>query len=270
MRPPWDKKESISEILDLSQNVCIDSHLPVFTFDPLVYDDPYYSYKALSEYHNVSIDAIAIGLGLSELIVRILTVIKHRGWSMMIADHPTWQPVTALQIALKIPTGTDVLYVADPNGNNGQRGSISGQYKLIIRDKSYADFTGDTSINLNELTLKTFSKSLALPGARFGWVIGPKDIIQEVQDIRPARVTIGGMCNNIKFMLSQIKPHVSRMNETKQYLESKYSCVSSLANYVLFKNPPQWHKNVQMKKINDLYRMSLVDMDTLHDKVIRN
>ena len=270
IRPLWYIPQPKYDRLDLSANVCVDVHIPKFEFDHHVYDDSAISYNVLSEYHQIDCKNLVIGLGLSELICRIMYVVKLNGWSMTIADMPTWQPVEAMRLALDIPSGSDVLYVADPNGNTGGRGNVDGQYKLIIRDKSYADFIGDTTYDIEELTIKTLSKSIAMPGARFGWGIGPSKLIKQIQDIRPARVTIGGMSNVLPEILSNIEPHVSRMNACKMYIESNYDCTPSLGNYVLFNSLPKWSDRVIMKNIGRLYRMSLVDMDTFYDKIDRD
>jgi histidinol-phosphate/aromatic aminotransferase/cobyric acid decarboxylase-like protein len=270
IRPLWYVPEPSYEKLDLSGNVCIDRHIPKFEFDQTVYDDPAISYNALSKYHQVECENLVIGLGLSELICRIMYVVKLNGWSMTVADIPTWQPVEAMRLALDIPSGSDVLYVADPNGNNGMRGNVDGKYKLIIRDKSYADFMGDTTYDIEELTIKTLSKSIAMPGVRFGWGIGPRSIINQIQSIRPARVTVGGMGNSLPEILSNIAPHISRMNAFKMHIESNYECFPSLGNYVLFKELPKWSDRVIMKHVGKYYRMSLVGMDIFYDKIDRD
>ena len=64
-----------------------------------------------------------------------------------------------------------------------------------------------------------------------------------------------------------IAPHINRMLDTKQYLLSKYDTLTSHANFVRTVVKPKYNVNVQ--KINNYYRFTLIDIDTLYENIHR-
>jgi hypothetical protein len=63
-------------------------------------------------------------------------------------------------------------------------------------------------------------------------------------------------------LLSLIDEHVVRMVDTRDYIESKYECSPSNANFVLLKNKESFLDRFQYRTINGFHRMSLMDLDT--------
>ena len=56
---------------------------------------------------------------------------------------------------------------------------------------------------------------------------------------------------------------VERMKHSKSFLESKFECIESHGNYVLFKKPNVLTDIFGYKNVNGLYRMALLDMETI-------
>ena len=59
----------------------------------------------------------------------------------------------------------------------------------MLVDEAYYEFTGETCVSLlssypNLIVIRTFSKALALPSLRLGYVIASPDFILELQKIR--------------------------------------------------------------------------------------
>ena len=266
LRPDWTqpKYDSLGKI-DLSVNVCHDVKLPKFEFDYSMYSETSKCYNILSDYHGVYARQIAIGLGLSELFMRIAAVIKENEWSMRVVGSPTWSVPAMTQKLYGIPHGDDVVYIANPSGNTGEYVDTeewNDKCKLLIVDEAYADFTDmpKTKFNTKTMILKTMSKSLSLPGIRFGWAIGYEPIIAQIQNMRPAQVCIGGVEDQLINMLDEIPHHVNRMNQTKKYLEKNYNCIPSHGNYILIKNSDKLQKFFKMKELNDgVMRMALIN-----------
>jgi len=266
IRPDWTKQKYIDDHrIDLSTNVCFDAAIPTYEFDMNRYCDLSKSYRILSEYHEVYNRQICIGLGLSELIMRIMQLIHDKGWSMN-SHHNSWQPIEMCRKLYKIPHGYDVLYLSNPHGTNGTKIDDYSQYlkdyKLVIIDEAYADFCEVPKVKLGQpdvLVLKTMSKSLALPGIRFGWAIGHEMLILELQNMRPAHVSIGGIDENLVSMLDEIPHHVKRMNQTKAYIEKTYQCIPSHGNYVLIKDYDKFTKQFHLKEFEDHARMALIN-----------
>ena len=271
IRHDWTQPLPKSEILDLSNNVCYDKFLDRnFEHSVSTYPDDAEAYRLLSQYYNISPYNIAIGYGSSDIILRILKL--YQGNSLKIVN-PTWQlaQLYAHHIGYEIKDDADILYIANPNGLTGKALSkneilsLLTTYKLVIVDEAYCDFSDcsvlDTSITADNLiVVKTLSKTIASPGLRFGYCFSNLDIINRIQNVRPGYVTTSATIPALNKLLPQIGMHISRMLETRNYIEDKYDVVPSEGNYVLFKT--KHNLPVKMKEVNDLFRMSLTDIDT--------
>ena len=86
--------------------------------------------------------------------------------------------------------------IANPNAPTGifldvseiERIVSANQDCVVIVDEAYIDYGGQTSLPLTEkydnlLIVRTFSKSRAMAGARIGYAIGHKDLIQALNDV---------------------------------------------------------------------------------------
>ena len=50
------------------------------------------------------------------------------------------------------------------------------------------------------------------------------------------------------------------------FLENKFECKKSYANYVLFKDKNEYTEKFGCKKVEGYYRMALIDMESLNEK----
>lgn len=271
IRPDWrlERYDSSGKI-DLSTNICHDIYLPKWdlTFDK--YHNESKLYTILSDHYQIDMSNICIGLGLSELVVRLFMVLKERNYTLNIKGEPTWALMSALQRTFKIPHGNDVVYFANPNGNTGEyvseppRGDI-----LTILDLAYSDFCSDPVPVIpsdDTIIMKTLSKSLSIPGCRFGWLFGDITLINRLQELRPGVVSVGSISEYLEDMLLNIIPHVKRMNDTKRALQVKYNCIPSEGNYVLFSDDNDITKlenKFKMKRVNNTTRMSLINTELI-------
>lgn len=286
-RVSWYKPSVEDQRINLSNNVCYD--LPhQGRVDALLrlshkggynqYPQESKIYEHLSDYYGVPAQNMAVGLGLGELIPRIFNIFRDKTFSIV---TPTWMMATGfcevncIKYYQGLDLRADVLYVANPNGQDGQvvdrdiLESLCDAFEYVIIDEAYADFCVPTCSALdlaitrnNVLVCKTFSKSLALPGLRFGYCFGNHHVIWRLQQLRPS-----GVVNTIvekigPELLSMIDEHVIRMVDTRDYIESKYECSPSNANFVLLKNKESFLDRFQHRTINGLHRMSLMDLDT--------
>ena len=246
----------------LAQNVCYDKNINV-TLDVRRYVTHADELSVLTHHYNYK--HIEVGYGISELAVRLERFLQDNNLSMTVCQNP-WYGATQFNV----PVGNDVYYLINPNGNDGTVISkervieMAKDYKYLIVDEAYGDFANESVIYehvKNIIVLKTLSKSYAMPGARFGWCIANKKVIKALKKYRPICATIPG--DTLKYILDDIPNHIKRMIETRNYLERNFDCVPSNSNYVLFKEPNQYTEKLGCKIVNGLYRMSLLDMDTM-------
>ena len=240
--------------------------------EPKIYED-------LSEFYGVPKTNIAIGMGLGELIPRIFNAFRDKTFSIV---TPTWMMATGfcevncIKYHQGIDLRADVLYIANPNGQDGKiierdiLESLCDAFEYVIIDealrrllRSHLFGSRPASTRNNVLVCKTFSTSLLLYLV-FASVIVLVIIMLfgDFSQLRPS-----GVVNTIverigPELLSLIDEHVVRMVDTRDYIESKYECSPSNANFVLLKNKESFLDRFQYKTINGLHRMSLMDLDT--------
>ena len=253
-------------MIDLSQNICYDETLSFnFAFDS--YGKHSKCLEILKEHYDC--DNIDLGYGISELILRIMHFIKHKKLKLTICNN-AWPGVKNIQVAMNVAEGKDVFYIVNPNGIDGteltkdQIVSLSTQYKYLIVDEAYSDFSNSSVIKHrtpNMIILKTMSKSLASPGVRFGWCFANQEVLDFTTSIRPRSVVVGGMDLQLKSMLLEIPNHAERMIETRDFLQNNFDCKPSCGNYVLFQSiPKQIEKNFIINQSSYLGRMALINL----------
>lgn len=285
-RPLWYVNRYKQGTLNLSNNVCYDnvlmSELDInVSFQELnEYPDAANIYFALGKYHNVDVKNLAVGYGSGDIIFRIFQLFKDYKIGILV---PTYELayIFAINLGMNVITSedidninTDILYIANPNGVTGEVVSkekileLSKKYKLMIVDEAYGDFCNLNFSVLDEsarydniIVIKTFSKTIASPGVRFGYCVSNETFINNIQENRSSTVITGFTTNIILELIKHIPAHISRMLKTRKYIEEKYNCITSHGNFVLFKKNPAF--NCEIKKTSKgLYRMALTDLET--------
>lgn len=289
MRPDWKVPPLKGAKYNLSNNVCIDTaiELSINTRELTQYPNYYPAYKAVADYYRVKIEHLMIGFGIGEIFTRML---QHGNLGDISIVEPAWpMPGIHLDVSTTPYTGvtfdnlrmglTDTLYLSNPNSLNGtvltreQIIKLLAFYKYVICDEAYMDFSSHSMIDLYEkypnlIILKTFSKSIAMPGLRFGFCISSnKEFIDRLQSTRPNAVMTGIAASLVPELIQMIPEHVSRMKVTKNKIESTYECVPSEGNYVLLKeNSMINYDNTQVKEVSQgVYRMALFNIDLYNE-----
>jgi histidinol-phosphate/aromatic aminotransferase/cobyric acid decarboxylase-like protein len=289
MRPDWKVPPLNGAKYNLSNNVCIDPaiELPINTRELTQYPNYYPAYNAVADYYNVKIDHLMVGFGIGELFTRML---QHGNLGNISIVEPAW-PMPGIHLDVSttpyisftfdnLKTGlTDTLYLSNPNSLDGtvltreQIIKLLPFYKYVICDEAYMDFSSHTMIDSYEkypnlIILKTFSKSIAMPGLRFGFCISSnKEFVDRLQSTRPNAVMTGIAAALVPELIQMIPEHVSRMKITKNKIESTYECIPSEGNYVLLKgNSMINYDNTQVKEVSQgVYRMALFNIDLYNE-----
>ena len=130
-RVPWYIHKDKNTKINLSNNICYDqihalkvselirengNGFSQYANEPKIYED-------LSEFYGVPKTNIAIGMGLGELIPRIFNIFRDKTFSIV---TPTWMMATGfcevncIKYYQGLDLRADVLYIANPNGQDGQ------------------------------------------------------------------------------------------------------------------------------------------------------
>jgi len=294
-RNDWTKQKSIDKI-DLSNNVCFDRVFMRKIMDEedsnsiigsLSYPDENEIYKTICEYYRLDMKKVAIGFGSTELIQRILYTLRDKKIKIL---SPTFEMVKIYASILNMEyseesfvgfdsidieklTNNEVLYIANPNGNNGHSFNTDQiEYLLetngfVIIDEAYIDYSSNqssfylTNKHKNFCVLRTFSKSLGFAGIRCGFCYGQKDFIQSIQDIRMNYVSCGITSYMLKKYINEMDFIVDRMKSSKKYLSTKYNVLNKHGNFICINEGVEDFNWCKSKKMDGYTRITLTNED---------
>ena len=285
-------------MLDLSKNYCYDRIL-IEDLKSLYNNiqlwktpDKKYVYSLLSDELQVQVDKIEIGFGTIDIVERVLSLFDNK---TVTSIGPYWAGIkwACEKTYLKFDDKNgDIAYIARPNGRDGLLRDIDfddyvdlyeyfagdvytfeketkykhkiGPKKGVIIDEAYGDFCDDTFLHYTHnksIVIKTFSKSLSIPGLRFAYSVSNEGITERIRKLsHPYSLNVVAQ-DFLPDAFRLISPHIERMKQTKFYIEQLFEHLPSFSNFVrILENPPY---DIKIPKINNYYRFTLVDMETL-------
>jgi histidinol-phosphate aminotransferase len=213
----------------------------------------YYLKQALTRRLSVSEDEIILGNGSNELIdIAARTFLQLGDEAVMATPSFVVYPMAtqaqgakAIQIPLKkythdldamadaITSSTKIIFIANPNNPTGTMNKKSEFDRLmkripegilVICDEAYCEYISepdypDSMKYLREgrdiLILRTFSKIYGLAGIRIGYGIGRKDIIAEMNKLRPPFNT-SSIAQKAALWALQDENHLQRTREINE------------------------------------------------------
>ena len=152
------------------------------------------------------------------------------------------------------------IFIANPNAPTGINLPLSeierlvkkNQERIVVIDEAYVDFGGESAIKLidkypNLIVTGTFSKSRSMAGARLGYGVASKEIIQDLTAIKystnpyninsmTASAGIGSIIDNDYFLDNCKKICDNREWTKNQLIELGFSILPSKANFIFAKN----------------------------------
>lgn len=302
-RPDWYINKS-SSLIDLSNNVCYDSVLfdqvkdklsDVDHKDILNYNNERELYEIISSYYNFDINNLAIGYGSTELIDRIVRLLRTSKFTIL---SPTFEMVNVYckmygitfneifysdfnQINIDNLTGHEVLYIANPNGNNGHSFTpdeveyLVCNNNFVIIDEAYIEYSNYGSVHQlalkysNCCIIRTFSKSLGFAGMRCGFVFANTGFIYMLQDIRMNYVSCSISTFLLRNFINETTNHVRRMKNTKDFLIKLNLTSESCGNYtcipIKYKDAFSWCKYKIVDR--DYFRVTLTDKSIFENNI---
>lgn len=170
--------------------------------------------EAAAKLWNVDADQILCGNGSDDILTVATRTFIPPGGTLASAE-PTYSlyPILAalegaqhvgvpwldgyqLPIDALVATNADAIYLANPNAPTGTIVSFDAISdlakafgKLVLVDEAYADFWGQSAIDLvarheNIVVSRTLSKGYGLAGLRFGYAVGQAHVIDEMMKVK--------------------------------------------------------------------------------------
>jgi histidinol-phosphate aminotransferase len=171
---------------------------------------------------------------------------------------PDWDlPAAAVQDALQAPDVT-VAWLCSPNNPTGRlldgdvvaAAAAAAPDTLIVVDEAYYEIAGQTVAHLlashpNLLLIRTFSKGYGLAGARIGYAVGQRDVVQALEAVRlPQNMTVFGIMAAFRALADQaglearVRAIVAERERLAAALAARgWELVPSSANFVLARPP---------------------------------
>jgi histidinol-phosphate/aromatic aminotransferase/cobyric acid decarboxylase-like protein len=289
LRPSWMVNDKENREIDLSKNVHFDSKLNLKVKELidkkkyiLNYGNEFSLYEAICGYYNLDIGKVAIGYGAADILQRVifslnidkLYIVKHSFAMIEIyckMINLNYEIIDLEDLKKKNLEDNSAMYIANPNGFDGTSHDISelkDRFKFLILDEVYSDFSNKFSLlnkfQSNFIIIKSLSKSLGIAGLRVGFSYSSAKIANEIQKLRTSQVSSSIASIVVPEIISLTDEVIMRMIETKNFLEQKYDCKKSVANYVLFKKQNKYTKVFGSREIDGFHRMALTDMKTLN------
>ena len=152
------------------------------------------------------------------------------------------------------------IFIANPNAPTGialskadiERIVASNPDNVVVVDEAYVDFGAESSVSLtkkydNVLVCQTFSKSRSLAGARLGFGIGSKALINDLNTIKYStnpyninRMTmaagIGALCDEEYFEKNCLKIAENREQTVRELQKLGFWVTDSKANFIFAKS----------------------------------
>ena len=264
--------------------------------------------KKIAVYYGVRPENIFIGNGSDEVLEFAFAAFCDKNRPAVFADitygfYPVFAQVNnvpyeivALDADLSIPAevfkkvnGTVV--IANPNAPTGlylEKDIIEDIVKanlerIVIVDEAYIDFGGTSAASLtlkydNLLVVQTFSKSRSMAGARLGFAVGNKALINDLETIKystnPYNVNRLTQALGVGVMEDEgyTRANCRKIMENRKYLtaeleERGFYVIPSMTNFVLAANAAISGKELYLKLKEKGILVRYFDKERLYDYV---
>lgn len=267
----------------------------ISSFDIRTYPDPKNIYSIISKWLKVKPENVFISDGADGGLLRIFNVFADKGDKVLtlepsFAMYPLYcEMFKAKYVPLKLKLSKDFNYfnelknkilnhrpkiIALANPNQPLEAMLSiDEVKMILNlakkiksivviDEAYAHFNKVNAVPLtkiynNLIVVRTFSKAFGLAGARIGYTVANKKLINLLQSIKPIYEVNGINIKIIEFFLKNLnimKHHVDQISKSriffKKFLKkNNIKMIGKYSNTVLFKLDTKEQVDIMINKL---------------------
>ena len=253
---------------------CIES----FNSDMLrLYPDPLFEEvrERIAQIHGCRVEQVFVGNGSDEILALCTRAFVENDGSIgyFVPSYSLYPVLTDIRGVEKRPVqlnpdftwnmpvdySADLFFITNPNAPTSMLHSkdVVAQFcsafaGVVLVDEAYGDFADDDCMDLataesncNTLVMRTLSKSFSLAGIRFGYVIGPENLITALYKIKDSynmdmlTLKIGAAAlSDLDYMRSNVdKIRESRAKMTEALISKGWTVCASQTNF-LFARPP--------------------------------
>ncbi|MGZ5352089.1 MAG: histidinol-phosphate transaminase [Actinomycetota bacterium] len=170
----------------------------------------------LAEMHGHTLEGTWVANGSNEILIQLLQAYGGHGRRVVVFEptyamhsrlawvagsevvpirlEPPWT-LTAADVATAVERDADVVVLCSPNNPTGNAQPLdvvelaAHGPALVVVDEAYVEFGGDSASALvaryaNLVVVRTFSKAFALAGARIGYCLASRDVVQDLRRVR--------------------------------------------------------------------------------------
>ncbi len=284
---PGEQPEDLSQFIKLNtnENPCslpestvLDSARDMRSLN--LYPDPMQKdlRKKLARLYGVNSGNVTLSNGSDEMLLFSFLAFCPRGSKILTPDitYSFYNTLTSLvgletvEIPLRSDFTIDVdsfsreagtVVIANPNALTGialgiddvERIVKSRRDRIVIVDEAYADFGDVTALPLigkypNLVVVRTFSKSRSLAGARLGYALAQKELIEDIERVRgsinPYNINSFTLCVAERKLEEEKSTweNIERIRETRGWTTGKlealgFTVLPSSANFIFVSNP---------------------------------
>ncbi|MGH3733990.1 MAG: aminotransferase class I/II-fold pyridoxal phosphate-dependent enzyme [Acidimicrobiales bacterium] len=155
--------------------------------------------RAIAGHHGLDVDNVALGAGSDEFIVLLANMFAAGG---KIATVPAYTysmyRYAAIMAGATIVEGSataDLIYVCRPNNPTGEMCEIPDVDGQVVVDEAYAQYAGVDALDQLDrgvIILRTFSKAFGLAGARVGYALARRELIEAISS-RQAPLSVSSL-----------------------------------------------------------------------------
>jgi len=195
------------EVLTLAARAFVDGDEAIGSFDP-----SYSLYKTLAAIRNVPFVPSPLGPGFS--------------WSAPVTQAPSTKHQAP-------PTPVSLFLLTNPNAPTSVRyphenvAAFAASFPgVVLVDEAYADFADGNCMDLatapdnaNVVVMRTLSKSFSLAGLRFGYCVGPEDLIEALYKVKDS-YNVDALAQSVALAalsdLLWMKRNVAKVQKTRE------------------------------------------------------
>ena len=242
-----------------------------------LYPDPVFmeARELIAQIHSCSVNQIFVGNGSDEILALCSRAFVENDGSIgyFVPSYSLYPVLTDIRGVEKRPVKlnpdftwnmpadytADLFFITNPNaptsmlhGKDVVAQFCSSFAGVVLVDEAYGDFADDDCMDLaiaecncNTLVMRTLSKSFSLAGSRFGYVIGPENLITALYKIKDSynmdmlTLKIGlAALSDLDYMRSNVdKIRASRAKMTDALISKGWMVCASQTNFI-FARPP--------------------------------